>query len=120
MASLRRFVKLEWGRVPKARFDRSVPAHVAYVKRLQREGRFAESGYWTTRPPRQALKAGRGSGPVPVVMKGGAGGMMVFEAKNLREARTIVAKDPLVANRLVTYELREWKLVVARPTTRRR
>ncbi|MBC8121678.1 MAG: hypothetical protein H7Y22_07570 [Gemmatimonadaceae bacterium] len=83
------FVKLEYGIVPKSVFDQYVPAHVAYVRNLQSEGRRVESGYWFER----------------------GGGMMIFEAASRAEAQIIVENDPLVLNGCVRYELKEWCLV---------
>lgn len=83
------FVKLEYGIVPKPVFDQFVPAHIAYVRNLQSEGRRVESGYWFER----------------------GGGMMIFEAASREEAQTIVENDPLVLNGCVRYELKEWCLV---------
>ena len=60
------------------------PSHAAV------SGRRARSGYWAEK----------------------GGGMMIFQAASLEEARAIVAADPLVREGLVTYELHEWKVVV--------
>lgn len=84
------FVKIERGIVPKQDFDRSVPAHCAYVRRLIERGHQARSGYWAEL----------------------GGGMLLFEAEDLAAARTIVEADPLVRDGCVRYELHEWKLVV--------
>jgi uncharacterized protein YciI len=80
------FVKIEKGVVPKDEFDRHVPAHIAYVRALNAEGRNARTGYWEER----------------------GGGMMVFEAESREEAERIVANDPLVKNRCVEAELHRW------------
>ena len=83
------FVKLEEGIVDKPSFDRHVPAHRAYVRALIAKGHRARTGYW----------AGYG------------GGMLLFEAASMDEAAAIVAQDPLVQHRCVTYKLHEWKIV---------
>lgn len=84
------FVKIERGVVDKATFDRHVPAHLAYVKALNSDGHKARSGYWGEK----------------------GGGMMLFEAASLEEARRIVQADPLVVNGCVEYELHEWRVVI--------
>jgi uncharacterized protein YciI len=84
------FVKIEKGVVPKRVFDGHVSAHKKFVLELVAEGRRARSGYWAEM----------------------GGGMMIFEAASLEEARRIVARDPLIKEGLVTYELHEWKVVV--------
>ncbi len=84
------FVKIEKGIVDKKTFDRFVEAHKNYVRQLIEEGREAKSGYW---------------GEL-------GGGMLIFTANSLAEARDIVARDPLIVNNCVTYELHEWCLVV--------
>ncbi|HEY9663317.1 MAG TPA: YciI family protein, partial [Allocoleopsis sp.] len=65
-------------------------AHKAYVKRLITVGHQAKTGYWGER----------------------GGGMMLFQAANLEEAKEIVAQDPLIQNKCVDYQLHEWCIVV--------
>ncbi|MBO9999788.1 MAG: hypothetical protein J7641_12435 [Cyanobacteria bacterium SID2] len=84
------FAKIEAGIVDKSTFDQYVPAHLEYVKDLIAKGHQARSGYWGCR----------------------GGGMMVFEAASMEEAESIVARDPLVVNHCVTYDLYEWRVVV--------
>ncbi len=84
------FVKIEKGIVNKQIFDRYVPAHKDYVRQLIAKGHKARSGYW---------------GEL-------GGGMLIFEANSLEEARKIVAQDPLIVNNCVDYELHEWCIVV--------
>ncbi len=84
------FVKIEKGVVDKAAFDQFVPDHIAYVKALVAQGHEAKSGYWAEY----------------------GGGMLVFRADSMEEARAIVAADPLIAHHCVEYELHEWRVVV--------
>lgn len=84
------FVKIERGIVDKPRFDQFVPAHVAYVKALIAKGHQAKTGYWSER----------------------GGGMLLFQAASLDEAKDIVEADPLIQNGCVTYELHEWCIVL--------
>jgi uncharacterized protein YciI len=84
------FVKIEEGKVDKTTFDQHVAAHKAYVQELIAKGHKARSGYWG--------KMG--------------GGMMIFEAASMDEAKAIVALDPLVHNGCVNYHLYEWRIVV--------
>jgi uncharacterized protein YciI len=84
------FVKLERGLVDKARFDRHVPAHLAYVQQLIDQGHQAKSGYWAER----------------------GGGMLLFQASSLAEAERLVQQDPLIQNQCVAYELHEWCIAV--------
>ncbi|MGC1307488.1 MAG: YciI family protein [Phormidesmis sp.] len=86
------FVKIERGIVDKSRFDQFVAAHVAYVNSLIKNGHQARSGYWAER----------------------GGGMLIFQADCLAEAKAIVEADPLIANNCVHYELHEW-CIVAEP-----
>ena len=83
-------VKIEIGIVNKSIFDQYVSAHKAYVRQLIARGHKAKTGYW---------------GEL-------GGGMLLFEANSLPEARAIVAQDPLVVNNCVKYELHEWCIVV--------
>jgi len=84
------FVKIEKGIVDKPTFDRYVPAHVAFVKELISQGHQAKSGYWQER----------------------GGGMLLFWAESLEEAKAIVERDPLIEHGCVHYELHEWCVVV--------
>lgn len=83
------FVKIEKGIVNKPRFDQFVGDHVAYVKRLIEKGHQAKTGYWAER----------------------GGGMLIFSADSMDEAKAIVQADPLIANECVVYELHEWCVV---------
>jgi uncharacterized protein YciI len=84
------FVKIERGIVNKTIFDKYVPAHKEYVRQLIARGHKAKTGYW----------------------KEFGGGMLLFEAASLAEAKEIVASDPLIQNHCVKYELHEWCIVV--------
>lgn len=84
------FVKIETGMVNKAIFDRYVSAHKIYVSQLIAQGHKAKTGYWREL----------------------GGGMLIFEADSLQEAKEIVAQDPLIVNHCVEYELHEWCIVV--------
>ncbi len=83
------FVKIEKGIVDKPRFDQFVGAHVVYVKQLIEQGHRARTGYWAER----------------------GGGMLIFMADSMTEAKAIVEADPLIANDCVAYELHEWCIV---------
>ncbi|NET40316.1 MAG: hypothetical protein F6K19_51700 [Cyanothece sp. SIO1E1] len=84
------FVKIERGMVDKSLFDQHVPAHKAYVRDLIAQGHRAQTGYWAEL----------------------GGGMLLFEAASMEEATAIVARDPLIKNGCVDYELHEWRIVV--------
>ena len=38
--------------------------------------------------------------------------MLIFEASSRSQAEEIVAQDPLIVNKCVTYEVHEWCVVV--------
>jgi uncharacterized protein YciI len=84
------FVKIERGIVDKPIFDQFVSAHKAYVKELSAKGHQATTGYWREH----------------------RGGMLLFQAASRIEAEQIVARDPLIANGCVEYELHEWVQIV--------
>ncbi len=83
------FVKIERGIVDKPTFDQYVGAHRTYVRQLIAAGHQARTGYWAER----------------------GGGMMLFAASSMAEAKAIVEADPLVQHQCVEYELHEWCLV---------
>jgi uncharacterized protein YciI len=84
------FVKIEKGIVEKALFDHHVSAHKDFVRDLIESGHEAKTGYWAER----------------------GGGMLLFKANSLEEAKAIVSRDPLIQNGCVHYELHEWRIVV--------
>jgi uncharacterized protein YciI len=83
------FVKIERGLVDKENFDRHVTAHRAYIRELIDRGHQAKTGYWGDF----------------------GGGMLLFQAASLEEAKNIVTQDPLIQNGCVEYELHEWCIV---------
>lgn len=84
------FVKIEEGIVDKVSFDRHVSAHKAFVKELIAKGHEARTGYWSHC----------------------GGGMLLFKATSMDQAKAIVSQDPLVQNGCVHYQLYEWCIVV--------
>jgi uncharacterized protein YciI len=84
------FVKIEAGIVDKPIFDQYIPAHKAFVQDLIAKGHQARSGYWGQ----------------------GGGGMLIFQASCIDEAKAIVSQDPLILNGCVNYNLYEWRIVV--------
>lgn len=84
------FVKIERGIVNKSNFDQHVPAHIRYVRHLIDRGHAAKTGYWAEY----------------------GGGMLLFKAQSIEEAKTLVEQDPLIQNGCVEYELHEWCIVV--------
>lgn len=90
------FVKLEEGLVPKARFDAVVPAHLAWLAKLERSGHRPASGYWADRKGRSGE---------------GAGGMLLFWADDLQQALALVREDPLIVQGCVRWTLHQWQPV---------
>lgn len=84
------FVKIEEGIVDKATFDQYVPAHKAFVQDLITKGHQARTSYWAQY----------------------GGGMLLFQADSMDQAKAIVAQDPLIQNNCVHYKLYEWKIIV--------
>lgn len=92
------FVKLETGLVEKARFDAMVPAHLAWLAELERQGHRPVSGYWADR---------RGAE--------GAGGMLLFWDQSWEQASRLVRQDPLITGGCVSWTLHEWTPVFGAP-----
>ena len=84
------FVKIEEGIVDQVTFDQYIPAHKAFVRDLITKGHQAKTGYWGER----------------------GGGMLLFQAASMDEAKLIVEQDPLVQNGCVKYKLHQWCVVV--------
>ncbi len=93
---VRWFVKLEQGVVDRARFDAQLRPHLDWVADLQRRGHQPSSGYWADR------KGMNGAG---------AGGMLLFRARDWADAEAIVQEDPLIRSGCVRWELHEWRVV---------
>jgi len=79
--------------VGRAVYEPYLPAHLAYLQELKARGALLLSGPFTDR----------------------TGGMVLVEAASREEAEAIVQADPLVANRVDSYELREWLITEGRP-----
>lgn len=84
------FVKIERGIVDKTVFDQSVSAHKDFVRSLIAQGHQAKTGHWAEY----------------------GGGMLLFQANSLEEAKAIIERDPLIQHGCVAYELHEWRVVV--------
>lgn len=41
------------------------------------------------------------------------GGMIIFNATNLEEAKEIADNDPIISNGVYTYDIYEWDLIIA-------
>jgi uncharacterized protein YciI len=79
--------------VDRAIYEPYLPAHIAYLQELKVRGALLLSGPFADR----------------------AGGMVLISAASRAEAEAIAQADPLVANQVDTYELREWLITDGRP-----
>lgn len=79
--------------VDRAIYEPYLPAHLAYLQELKARGVLLLSGPFTDR----------------------GGGMVVIRAASHAEAESIAQADPLVANQVDAYELREWLITEGRP-----
>lgn len=65
------------------------PAHLTYINGLRAEGKVTQAGPFAD----------------------GKGGMVIYEADSLAEARALAEADPVVKEGVRTLELREWTLL---------
>lgn len=79
--------------VDRASYEPYLPAHLAYLRELDTRGALVLSGPFADR----------------------TGGLVLINAASREEAEAIVQADPLVANKVDTYELREWLITGGRP-----
>ena len=79
--------------VDRAVYEPHLPAHLVYLQELKARGALVLSGPFADR----------------------TGGMVLISAASRAEAEAIAQADPLVANRVDTYELREWVITDGRP-----
>lgn len=77
--------KVEGAKVTKKDYD----DHIEYLTEVAKERYFMGGGYINN-----------------------PGGMIVFSAKDLEEAKRISNGDPLIERKLYTYEILEWELVI--------
>lgn len=82
---LRTDEKVEGKRVSKESFN----AHIDYLTDVAKERYFMGGGYLNN-----------------------PGGMIIFSAKDLEEAKLICDGDPLISEGLFTYKLMIWELVI--------
>lgn len=79
--------------VDRAVYEPHLPAHIAYLQELKARGALVLSGPFADR----------------------TGGMVLVNAASRAEAESIAEADPLIANRVDTYELREWLITDGQP-----
>ena len=65
--------------------------HILWVKELKKTGFNIKSGYL-----------------VNEIKEPGAGGLLMIEVNNYKDALKIVKKDPMIKNKIVDWKLREW------------
>lgn len=66
-----------------------IKEHIKYLKNISKERFFMGGGF-----------------------NNAVGGMIIFAAQDMCEAKQIADGDPLIKKRLYTYELKEWELVI--------
>ena len=79
--------------VDRALYEPHLPAHFAYLQELKARGALLLSGPFADR----------------------TGGMVLVQAASREAAEAIAQADPLVANNVDRYELREWLITDGRP-----
>ena|SRR6185295_20366018 len=79
--------------VDRTIYEPYLPAHLAYLQELKSRGALLLSGPFTDR----------------------TGGLVIIQAASRVEAEAIVQADPLVANQVDSYELREWLITEGQP-----
>ena len=84
------FVRIDH-RIPENEFrKRDYDEHIEYLKRVSNEREFIGGGFNNV-----------------------LGGMIIFSAKDMKEARNVADKDPIIKKKLYKYELYEWDIVLA-------
>lgn len=88
------YVVLSKGSATPEQLGKVLPEHLEYMIGLEKRGVLFASGPLTTAP----------GAPV-------GDGLTVLRAASADEARTIAAADPFVANKIRTFEVREWTVM---------
>ena len=65
--------------------------HILWIKNLKKAGVNIKSGFL-----------------VNEIKEPGAGGLLVIEVKNYKDALNIVMEDPMIKNKIVDWKLSEW------------
>ena len=68
-----------------------IDKHILWIKQLKEAGLKIKSGFL-----------------VDEIKKPGAGGLLIYEAKNYKDALRIIQDDPLIKNKIVEWQLNEW------------
>ena len=68
-----------------------VDKHILWIKELKKAGLNIKSGFL-----------------VNEIKEPGAGGLLIIEVKNYKDALMIVKEDPMIKNKIVDWKLSEW------------
>tara|TARA_B100000886_G_scaffold313353_1_gene249925 strand:+ start:304 stop:600 length:297 start_codon:yes stop_codon:yes gene_type:complete len=68
-----------------------IDKHILWIKNLKKAGVNIKSGFL-----------------VNEIKEPGAGGLLIIEVKNYKDALNIVRKDPMIKNKIVDWKLSEW------------
>lgn len=83
------FVRIDYKNPDLNSSHQDFEEHVEYLNTIARERYFVGGGFNNTK-----------------------GGMIIFEAKDIKEAKEIAENDPLIKRSFFTYELYEWELFI--------
>ena len=68
-----------------------IDKHILWIKDLKKAGVNVKSGFL-----------------VNEIKEPGAGGLLIIEVKNYKEALNIIKEDPMIKNKIVDWKLSEW------------
>ena len=68
-----------------------IDKHILWIKNLKKDGVNIKSGFL-----------------INEIKEPGAGGLLMIEVKNYKDALNIVREDPMVKNKIVDWKLSEW------------
>lgn len=86
----RLFVRIDYKNSDLNFTDEDFEKHVQYLKTIAADRYFVGGGFNNSK-----------------------GGMILFEAKDLEEAKNIAEKDPLIEKKFFSFELYEWELFIS-------
>ena len=85
------YVRMDYKNSEKALSNKDFQEHLDFVKNIANERYFVGGGFTNS---------------------GEVGGMVIFEATNLKEANEIFRKDPIIEKGFYRFEIFEWKVAV--------
>ena len=81
--------------LPESKRKKYINAHKKWILELKEQGINISSGYLVNENKRP-----------------GGGGLLILNSDSYEKAKSLILKDPMIINNLVTWELQEWVKII--------